>query len=111
MTNTNKAESLHYGCLEERPCIAVVHLNDCDILGIDQLSRKRDQYGQQLITEAAMADTHNHIVGYKQMGRATFMPALTHTGKHRQWAFRHTNTHIDTHHRHTAQKRLDIDAH
>ena len=59
--------------LKEGICIAVVPLNDCDILCIDQLSGKRDQYRRQLITEAAMGRQHACIVTYTQLGRATFI--------------------------------------
>lgn len=57
-------------------CIAVVPLNDCDILRIDQLSGKWDQYRWQLIREAAVGRQHTAIVTYTQGGRATFTLTL-----------------------------------
>lgn len=54
--------------LRKGVCIAVVPVNDCDILCIDQLSGEWNQYRRQLIREAAMGRQHTRILTYTQVG-------------------------------------------
>lgn len=54
--------------LKKGVCIAVVPVNDRDILCIDQLSGEWNQYRRQLIREAAMGRQHTRIVTYTQVG-------------------------------------------
>lgn len=54
--------------LREGVCIAVVPVNDCDILRIDQLSGEGDRYGRQLIREVATGGRRTYAATHTQAG-------------------------------------------